>query len=123
MALSSDFVDEALPALPSTLIRHEPRRFFPRPSGAQILWTNQEDNTLHESEGVPQHELFHFLVVEAAPVGPGQERPADFDLALVFVVPVESRRPDDLAALESMAINAPPDASASRKNPLNTSSL
>ena len=46
---------------------------------------------------MPKHELFHFPVVGAAPVGPGQERPTDFDLAFSSVVSVESRRPDDLA--------------------------
>jgi len=46
---------------------------------------------------VAQHELFHFRVVGAAPVGPGQERPPDFDLAYFFVVSVEARRPDDPA--------------------------
>jgi len=30
-------------------------------------------------------------------MGPGQERPTDFDLAFFFVVSVESRRPDDFA--------------------------
>ena len=56
-----------------------------------------KDNAVYEFEGVPQHELFHFPVVGAAPVGSGQERPADFDFALLFVVFVKSRRPDDLA--------------------------
>ncbi len=42
-------------------------------------------------------ELFHFHVVAAVPVGPGQKRPTDFDLAFFFVVYVESRRTDDLA--------------------------
>jgi hypothetical protein len=30
-------------------------------------------------------------------MGPGQERPTNFDLAFFFVVSVESRRSDDLA--------------------------
>src|SRR5262249_3123707 len=42
----------------------------------------------------PEHEPFHFSIVAAAPVGPGQERPTDFDLALPLVVPVEPRRPN-----------------------------
>src|SRR5207247_5939499 len=34
-------------------------------------------------------------VVDAAPVGPGQERPPDFDFALVAVVGMKTGRPDD----------------------------
>jgi len=65
--------------------------------GAQILRTNKKDDPVHESEGVLQHELFHVAVVGAAPMGPGEECPTDFDLAPFFVVSVESRRPDDPA--------------------------
>ena len=55
---------------------------------AQILSTDEKDNAVHESEGVPQHQLLHLFVVRAAPVRPGQERPSNLDLALL-VVPVE----------------------------------
>ena len=58
---------------------------------SKVLRANHEDDACDELEGVLQHELFHFAVVAAAPMGPGQEGPADFDLAFVLVVAVESR--------------------------------
>src|SRR5260370_29242375 len=44
-----------------------------------------------------QHELFHCPMIDAAPMRSGQKCPADFDLAFILVVAVESRRPDDPA--------------------------
>jgi len=73
--------------------------FFHRPLRAQVPRTNHQDDATHELEGVPQHEALHFPVVHAAPVRPGQKRPADFDLAFSLVVSAESRRPDDPAVL------------------------
>src|SRR5208283_2186033 len=66
---------------------------------AQILRTDEKDDAGHKSEGVPEHELFHFPVVDAAPVGSGYECPTDFDLAFFLVVSVGSRRHDGLAIL------------------------
>jgi hypothetical protein len=71
--------------------------FFHGSLRTHILGTNKKDDGLHKSEGVLQHELFHFSVVGAAPVGPCQERPADFDLAGLFVIAIESRGSDDSA--------------------------
>src|SRR5439155_24175766 len=65
--------------------------------GAQVLGTNNKDNTFYESERMPEHELLHLSVEGAAPVRPSQERPTDFDLAILRVVAVEARRPDDPA--------------------------
>ena len=56
----------------------------------EIPCSHNEDDALHELEGVAKHELLHFPVVGAAPVRPGQKSPADFDLALFGVVGVES---------------------------------
>src|ERR1700736_685810 len=96
---SSDLIDHGVPATAVASPSHTNSAYlFHGPLRAQILWTNEKDNAVHESESVPQHELFHFPVVRAAPVRPGQKRPTDFDLAFLFVVSVESRRPDDLAA-------------------------
>src|ERR1035438_10779603 len=52
---------------------------FHRALRAQIPRTNQQDDATNELESVPQHEVFHFPVGNAAPMRPGQERPADFD--------------------------------------------
>ncbi len=68
-----------------------------RPVNGGCLRTVCGKPVVHELEGVPEHELFHFPVVDAAPVRPGQKRPADLDLAFFLVVSVESRRPDDPA--------------------------
>jgi len=87
--------------LPTALIRPRSHAngayLFERPLRAHILATNEKDDASYESEGMTQHELFHFPVVDAAPVRPGQERPPDFDLASFFVVFMESGRPDDPA--------------------------
>ena len=66
---------------------------------AKILWAHKKENAVHKLEGVPQHELFHFPIVDAAPVGSGQKRPADFNLAIFLVISVESGRPNDPAIL------------------------
>jgi hypothetical protein len=50
---------------------------------------------MHVPKGVPQHETFHFDVINAAPAGPGQEGPTNFDLAERLVVAEEPRRADD----------------------------
>jgi len=63
----------------------------------QVPWADEKDDAVHKSEGVAQHELFHFPVVDAAPVGLGQERPTDLDLAFLLVVSMESRGADDPA--------------------------
>src|SRR5262245_50000343 len=68
--------------------------FFKSSLGAKVLRPDQKDHPVHEPEGMAQHELLHFLVVGAAPVRPGQERPADLNLTLGFVVAVETRGPD-----------------------------
>lgn len=43
---------------------------------------------------MPQHKLLHLAIVDAAPVGSGQECPADLDLAFFLVVTMETRRPN-----------------------------
>src|SRR5262249_24101332 len=50
-------------------------------------------------ERMAEHQPLHFSVVGAAPVRPGQERPADLDLTLLVVVAVESRGPDNADVL------------------------
>ena len=70
---------------------------FDRSLRAKILRAYPEDDTAHVLEGVTQHELFDFQVVGPAPVRSRQERPADLDLACVFLVSVKSRRADDAA--------------------------
>ena len=95
---SRDFVDKTDLATPiGPRSRTNSANPFDGLLRAHILGPNQKDNPVYESEGVPEHQLFHFPVVRPAPVGPGQERPTDFDLAFLLVVPVESRRPDDPA--------------------------
>src|SRR5438105_4934619 len=66
----------------------------PRPA---VVRANQEDHALDEPERMLKHEPLHLAVVATAPVGPGQERPADLDFAALGVVTVEPRRPDDSA--------------------------
>ncbi len=41
-----------------------------------------------------QHELLHLAIVDAAPVGSGQECPADLDLTSFLVVAMEARSPN-----------------------------
>src|SRR5438270_408162 len=72
--------------------------FFDRPLGTEVLPPDQEDNAVDEPEGVTEHEPLHLPVVGPTPMGSGQERPPDFDLALPFVVAVEPRRPDHTTA-------------------------
>ncbi len=60
---------------------------------------DNEDDAVHVPKGVPQHEPFHLPVVAPAPVGPGQERPADLDLALRLIVAVKARGADDAPVL------------------------
>jgi len=61
---------------------------------AQVLWANQKDHGVHESEGMLHHEPLDLSVVPAAPVGPRQERPPDLDLALFLAVPMKAGRPN-----------------------------
>src|SRR5262249_48686796 len=70
-----------------------------RPLGAEVVRPDQEYDAFDEPEGVAEHQPLHLAVVGAAPAGPGQERPADLDLAPRLVVAVEPRGPDGAAVL------------------------
>src|SRR5262249_38226539 len=97
---SLDTIEEALSATPlAPPSGADPADFFHGPLGAAAVGADKEDNGANEPEGVTEHESLHLAVVGAAPVGPGQERPADLDLPLPFVVAVEARGADDAAVL------------------------
>jgi hypothetical protein len=49
-----------------------------------------KDNPADEAEGMVQHELLHRAVVPPAPMRARQERPADLDLILALIIPVEA---------------------------------
>src|SRR5438874_1075673 len=93
-----DPVDEALAAT-GVEPRSVPHRadLFDRPLRAEVPRPDQEDDAVNKLKRMAEHEPLHFSVVDAAPVGAGQERPADLDLALGFVVTVEPRGADDAA--------------------------
>src|SRR5262249_13738418 len=57
----------------------------------------EENDAVHEAEGVAQHQLLQLAVVNASPVRTGQKRPPDFDLAALAIVTVVARRSDDAA--------------------------
>jgi len=65
--------------------------------GAAIVWTDGEDHALHRLESMLKHQPLHLAVVSPAPVGSGQERPADLNDATLRIVAVVARRPDDLS--------------------------
>ena len=52
-------------------------------------WTDKKDNAIHESEGMSQHEFFHFPIVGPAPVRARQKRPANLDFTFLFFVSVK----------------------------------
>jgi len=64
-------------------------------SGAEVGDADFEDDGVDELEGVGEHEVFHFAVVVSAPVGAGEEGPADFDLGDVGVALEVARGADD----------------------------
>jgi hypothetical protein len=68
---------------------------FYAPLGADVLHADAEDDAIDKTERVLQHEALHLAVVPATPMGAGQERPPDLDLALFFVIAVEPRRSDN----------------------------
>ena len=55
--------------------------FFHGFEGPDICLADDEDDGVDELEGVGEHEAFHFAVVVSAPVGTGEEGPADLDFA------------------------------------------
>ena len=59
--------------------------FFHGFSGADVRFADEEDDGVDELEGVVEHEAFHFAVVVTAPVGAGEEGPADFDFVALGV--------------------------------------
>lgn len=73
--------------------------FFHGSLRAKILWSDQKDDAIYEMECVLQHEALHLAVILAAPVRPGQEAPADFDLTFGRVVAMEPRGADHSAVL------------------------
>src|SRR5262249_23471060 len=79
---SLDPVARAPPPGPAEPGAHADRAdLFHRPLGAEVVRPDQEYDAVDEPEGVAEHQPLHLAVVGAAPVGPGQERPADLDLA------------------------------------------
>src|SRR5262249_52884091 len=64
---------------------------------ATVVHADEKDHALDEPERMLEHESLHLAVVAAAPVRPGQERPAALDLAPLRVVAMEPRRSDDPA--------------------------
>ena len=71
-----------------------PADLFHRPLRAKVLRSDEKHDAADESEGVLQHQPLHFAVVATAPVGSGQERPADLHFVSLSVVPVKSRGAD-----------------------------
>src|SRR5262245_38223746 len=65
------------------------------PSRPEILWAHKEHDAIDKLERMMQHEGFHLTVVRAAPIGAGEKRPADLDLAPDGVVACVARRADD----------------------------
>src|SRR5438270_1765930 len=57
-------------------------------AGADVLGPDEKDDVVHEPEGVGQHQVLQLAVVDAAPAPPGEERPADLDLAALGLVAV-----------------------------------
>lgn len=58
---------------------------------------DDEQDRLDEPERVVEHQALQLTVVDTAPVGASQERPADLDLAARGVVAVIARGSDDLS--------------------------
>jgi len=91
-----DLVHQALAASTiRTRAGQHATNFLHRATRPKVSRPDKKHNALDESECVVQHEVFHFSIVTAAPMTPGEERPSDLDLARCFVIPVEPRRPND----------------------------
>lgn len=82
-----------------SLGREERTDSFDGPSRADIVGADHEDHTVGERERVLEHEPFHLTVVTSAPIVARQERPPDFDRAVLAVVPDETRRSDQAPRL------------------------
>src|ERR1043166_2394767 len=68
---------------------------FHRLLRAPIARADEKYDVANKSEGVPQHQVLHLAVVNAAPICPRQKRESDFDFAPLLVVPEIARRADD----------------------------
>ena len=66
-------------------------------SGTPVLLADDEDDALHESKCMVEHEGFHLAVDPAAPEGPLEERPSDLDLGFSLLEVTVSGAPDDTA--------------------------
>src|SRR5262245_46724397 len=65
-----------------------------------VLWPNEKHYILHKLKSMFQHQPFHLAVVNAAPVRPGQETPANFHLALQAIIAMKPGRSNHLAILQ-----------------------
>jgi hypothetical protein len=63
------------------------------------LWAYEKDNAIDKLESMLQHETLHLTVVDATPVGSGQEGPANLDLASLLVVTMEARRSNHVSSV------------------------
>src|SRR4051812_2288079 len=70
---------------------------FHRPLRTPVQRTDEEHDGIDEAEGVTKHQVLQLPVVDATPVRSRQERPADLDLAPLFVIAEVARRSDDAA--------------------------
>ncbi len=89
-----DLIHVAFPASGGPGAGEHPADLFHRSLRAKVLRSDEKHNAADESEGVLQHQPLHFAVVATAPVGSGQERPADLHFVSLSVVPVKSRGTD-----------------------------
>ena len=79
-----------------------------------VVRPDHEDDAVHEPERVGEHQPLHFPVVGPTPVRPGQERPADLDLAPCPSYPWNRDEPMTRPSCGRRR-RTPPDARASRK--------
>src|ERR1043165_4153041 len=53
--------------------------------GAEVFWAHQEGHRFYKLEGVAKHQVLHLAIEAAAPVGAGEEGPADFDFTFMLI--------------------------------------
>jgi hypothetical protein len=73
--------------------------FCDRSLRAQILYVNHKDDALHEFDGMPKHQAFHFAIAGASPIRPRRKSPANLDnCSIERLYPLFTERPGTSAA-------------------------
>ena len=88
-----------IPIYPGRRSHFDRADFFHRPLRTDVVFSDKEYNGLNKFERMSQQQLFHFAVVPPAPIFSREKRPSNFNLRFFRIIPVKSRRADDLSRL------------------------